>query len=241
MIRVLRSWDEVGAATLALARNNLPGDPGCVKNWDLWAIRDLVLPRGKTPRVLDMGAGGSLVVRFLAALGLKDLQGVDLHVSLTDRLRQWKRMLKQRTWKPPWRLYSMDLTRTRFADHSFDIITCVSVMEHGVAWGPFLKEARRLLRPRGVLYVSVDYWEPKIAPGGFQPYGLPWNIFSAEEIQEALILAAQNDFSLMGDSSVPLPQDAVVYWGGQSYTFLSMSFRAGEGGRGMPAVGMGDS
>ena len=131
MINILNSWNEVGQAVHALARAGLPGDAGLVKSWDLHAIKNL-LPflESSNPSILDMGAGGSLVLRFLAAIGMKNLSGVDLQISLRDRLRQLKRMIQGRTLRPPWQLYRRDLTHTRFPKSSFDLLTCVSVMEH---------------------------------------------------------------------------------------------------------------
>jgi len=233
MIRILESWNEVGKATHGLAKDGLPGDPGLMKNWDLAAIRKLILSHKNPPRVLDMGAGGGMVLRFLSAQGLKDLWGVDLTVSIRDRARQWKWMLKHHTIIPPWHLYRRDLTKASFPDHSFDFVTCVSVIEHGVAWEPFFREAHRLLKPQGRLYVSVDYWDPKIDNKALgQPaYGFPWNIFDAGEIRAALGIAARYNFELIEDGPIPPTEDAVVYWMGHSYTFLSMSFEARKSGQ----------
>jgi len=59
-----------------------------------------------------------------------------------------------------------------FADDTFDRITCVSVLEHILtpadphAHHPCLKELRRILKPGGLLIVTVDYFtNPDLTPG----------------------------------------------------------------------------
>jgi ubiquinone/menaquinone biosynthesis C-methylase UbiE len=59
-----------------------------------------------------------------------------------------------------------------FADRSFDRITCVSVLEHILspqqphAHYPCLAELKRILKPGGLLIVTIDYFtNPDIIPG----------------------------------------------------------------------------
>ena len=59
-----------------------------------------------------------------------------------------------------------------FPDNTFDRITCVSVLEHILkpeephAHYPCLRELRRILKPGGLLAVTVDYFvNPEVTPG----------------------------------------------------------------------------
>jgi len=45
-----------------------------------------------------------------------------------------------------------------FDNESFDVVTCLSVIEHGVNIDEFSKEAWRVLRPNGTLIVTFDFW-----------------------------------------------------------------------------------
>ena len=38
----------------------------------------------------------------------------------------------------------------------------MSVIEHGINFLKFAKECSRLLRPNGKLFITFDYWDPKI-------------------------------------------------------------------------------
>lgn len=49
-----------------------------------------------------------------------------------------------------------DLTRLPYADHSFDAVYCVSVLEHIPARETVMKEFSRVLKPGGKLVVSFD-------------------------------------------------------------------------------------
>jgi SAM-dependent methyltransferase len=65
-----------------------------------------------------------------------------------------------------------DMDKAPFPDNSFDRITCISVLEHILtpqdphAHYPCLRELRRILKPGGLLIVTVDYFiNPEVTPG----------------------------------------------------------------------------
>src|SRR5437764_470272 len=64
-----------------------------------------------------------------------------------------------------------DLTRTPFRDQSFDVITCLSVIEHGVELEAYVREMSRLLRPGGYLITSTDFWCQPVDTAGIFPFG----------------------------------------------------------------------
>ena len=49
-----------------------------------------------------------------------------------------------------------DATNTGFKDESFDIISCVSAIEHMSNWKDCIGEISRLLKPGGLAFVTVD-------------------------------------------------------------------------------------
>ena len=68
----------------------------------------------------------------------------------------------------------MNITRTRFPDATFDAITSLSVIEHGVDLRAYFGEMARLLKPGGLLITSTDYFEPAIDTAGSRPTGCPF-------------------------------------------------------------------
>lgn len=226
MIRVLQSFDEVERAVPILKEKGFGyhGDP--LKNWDLLTIMEILERYERDICVLDMGCGGTAcaVLRVLYNRGFTNCYGIDLSISMEDKLMQVWLMIKNKTLRVPFRLTKGDLTKTRFSSESFDFIICLSVIEHGVDVGSFLKEAGRLLKTHGMLYVSTDYWEPKI-PMDFslKPLGLDWKIFSKKEIQGLIDVAKKYDLRMDGEQ-IPPVKEKVVHWGGKDYTTISLIF-----------------
>jgi SAM-dependent methyltransferase len=67
-------------------------------------------------------------------------------------------------------------------DDYFQNITCLSVLEHEVDIKCFAAEVSRLLKNGGKLYITFDYWEPKVNTSHITLYGLAWNIFDKTEV-----------------------------------------------------------
>jgi len=124
------------------------------KVWEYpWALTRHDAPEGEL--VLDAGCGVSALPITLAELGAT--------VVAIDNDLRWLTMLQQaasfhRAAVVP---VEMDMTSLRFPDATFDRVYCISVLEHidpeaqpGVA-----REMNRVLKPGGVLYLTVDYDE----------------------------------------------------------------------------------
>ena len=79
-----------------------------------------------------------------------------------------------------------DLIHTRFEDDSFEVITAISVIEHGFDRGRLLAEVSRLLRPGGYFIASFDYWPDKVDTEGINFFGMDWTIFSERDVRELL-------------------------------------------------------
>ena len=118
-----------------------------------------------------------------------------------------------------------DATATRFEAGTFDAVTCLSVIEHGVPIPEFLAEAARLLRPGGVLVISTDYDADPPDTTGHTAYGAPVHIFSPVEIEELIKHADEAGFDLDGSFSPDHPARP-VHWKriGLRFTFVRITF-----------------
>lgn len=223
MIKVLRGWQEIGEATKFIKRRGLPEYLGCEKNWDLVQLFNIVhdMPRGI--KIVDLGCGNLEVLKFLSAAGFANLFGMDLHISLRCRISQAARMARARGFSPPFRLKEGNIVKTGFPDGSFDLAVCVSVIEHGVDIDMFLREASRILARQGILFITTDYWDEHIDVGNdIRPFGLPWKVFSKQEIETLLERSAYYGFTQYQHSVIPPCSDKCIVWRGKEYTFLSI-------------------
>ncbi|GAB4237085.1 MAG: hypothetical protein Kow00121_64230 [Elainellaceae cyanobacterium] len=215
MIHVLQNWQEVNTATLSLQNQNLPTHITIQKNWDQALLYQLLMQQGKQSRILDLGCGDCCTLNFLAAIGFTNLHGIDLNI-------------KSPAAPIPYQLHQGDMTKTLFSNGFFDILTSISVIEHGVNLDAFFQEANRLLKPEGLLFVTTDYWAEKIAVDeSIKPFGLGWQIFSKPEIATAIAAAQQAGFRLKQNHQIPDCSDKPVSWYDRDYTFIALTFQKG--------------
>jgi len=111
-----------------------------------------------------------------------------------------------------------------FKDNEFEAAICLSVLEHGVDITRFFKEASRILTNGTKLYVSVDYWEPKIPTVGISMYGRPYTIFCRKEVMAMIQIAHKYGFRLKQNMEIPEVCEPVIYFLDKAYTFLSIEF-----------------
>jgi SAM-dependent methyltransferase len=193
-VAVLRTADEYKFAVdeltaLQLQRHN--DDP---KNWDSMAALSAILRSVPTSgRILD--AGGeyySTILPNLAAYGYRNLHCLNLAFNKVVDVSFDVGQNNGRILFEPG-----DITQTRFEDSSFDAITCLSVIEHGVNVEQYFKEMARILKTNGLLFTSTDYWPEPIDTGNQQAYGAPIYVFDEQDVRRALSLAYANGFRLM--------------------------------------------
>ncbi|HEY6394215.1 MAG TPA: class I SAM-dependent methyltransferase [Candidatus Binataceae bacterium] len=225
MIKVLRNWQEVGEATLALQRAGLPLHETPQKNFDHFVLREALAGLRKDATIVDLGCGRANTLGFLHALRFTNLRGVDLVVERYARLRQAMLMLRERTTRRPFGLFRGDLTSTPLAPGSCDVAVSISTIEHGVDVERFLKEVARLLKPGGILFVTTDYWEDKIDTAGVHEFGLPWQIFSRDQIVALVQVAARVGLKPVANEDVPACAERPVFWHDCYYTFIAVLFR----------------
>jgi SAM-dependent methyltransferase len=211
----LKSRREWEAATEQVDALGLYSHPTPSKNWDSLAMVASTLEHaGPSARILDAGSDvSSVILPWLFLYGYRHLVGIN--VAFTRTLR-----------RGPIRYAPGDITRSGFADNSFDVVVCQSVIEHGVEVRAYLAEMSRVLRPGGLLMTSMDYYPEPTATGGIRPYGMGYHVFSRGDILAmieaagALGLAPNGPVDLSGD-------ERAVTWEtyGLSYTYLLLTLR----------------
>lgn len=211
----LKSNAEWQAAARRGRELHVPLHRGDEKNWDhLAAVSTILANTAPSARVLDAGAEiYSNVLPALFLYGYRNLHGINL--SFTEPTR-----------RGPIRYIPGDLTRTPYLDSSFDAITCLSVIEHGVPLAEYFREMYRLLKPNGLLITSTDYWPAPIDARGQCAHGTPIKIFSRPELEAALDLAKSAGFTLTGEIDLECGERPIRWEPfGLEYTFVLFTLR----------------
>jgi SAM-dependent methyltransferase len=213
---VLQSEHEWRSAADEVQRLGLrPYETMPAKSWDsLVALRAVL--SSITPREGVLDAGGeeySTILPWLSLYGFRDLLAVNTAFERSKRL------------------YGVhylpgDITETSFPQDRFGAAVCLSVIEHGVDLERFLREMERVIRPRGLLVVSTDYFESRLDTAGKHAFGAPVHVFNRPEIERLVQQARARSFELQGETDLSSPE-APIEWSGQGlrYTFVVLTFR----------------
>ncbi len=212
---VLQTGGERDYAVAQVRNLGLPVMDDRAKNWDSLAALDCVL-NNTTPRTRILDAGAelySVILPWLFLYGYRRLEGINL---VFDKPVRRGSILYEHG----------DITRTRYPEESFDAITCLSVIEHGVDVDAWLTEMSRILKPGGILFTSTDYWETPVDTREQSAYGVPVRIFSRADVQRLLEIAERAGLRLTGPLSFAC-KDKVVHWQrvALDYTFISFALR----------------
>jgi len=208
----LLSMQQVDRALEEVRFCGLPPHKDPPKNWDALSALQLILER-TTPnsRILEVGATlYSITLPWLYLYGYRNLRGIDL---IFDRPVRRGPILYEHG----------DMAHTHFGDASFDVIVCLSVIEHGVEIPAFFCEMARLLNPGGVLIVSTDYWVDPVDTHGKNAYGVPIKIFSRPEVEDMFAIAKNYGFAPTGTVDLE-SQDKVVHWREYDLNFTFVNF-----------------
>lgn len=214
MNKFLQTRQEVDQCTEWLKREGLISHYFTCKDFDIANICG-ILDNGD---LLDMGSNGSWILQNAIKLGIKGRKcGIDLSEP------EFKKM-------PEIEYIKGDLMATPYKNNSFDTITCLSVIEHEVDFGKLSKECSRLLRKGGSLYISFDYWNPKVdtTDVGTKLYGLKWNILDASDVSKLEVALGNHGLRMSSNldwtikDTVINPQFCAPY--GKAYTFGLLKF-----------------
>jgi len=181
MCKFLQSKAEIDEATAFFNRYGFFSHPTDAKNWDLAHI----IPEIGDGNILDMGGCDSIILKNVALRKIRgqfyeiDLQGTE------HPIKEIKHMVG-------------DLMDTKLPDKFFKNITCISVIEHGVDFTKFAHEVARLLEDKGKLFVSFDYWNPKII-SPIKLFGLDWQPLDEEAVKTLIAECEKEGLYLIED------------------------------------------
>lgn len=211
---ILASASDYHDAMAECRKLGLPLHHDKPKNWDALGAVSLILHEfGPKSRVLDAGAARySPILPWLYLYGARELTGNNLEF---HRRRRHGSV----NYDPG------DITEMRYPDGSFDAVTCMSVIEHGVPIGPFASEAARVLRAGGLLVISTDYDKDPPDTRGLTAYGSPVKILGPSDIHELVSTAA--DYGLVLRGTLKLEHaDRPLHWKRTNldFTFIRLAF-----------------
>jgi ubiquinone/menaquinone biosynthesis C-methylase UbiE len=78
-----------------------------------------------------------------------------------------------------------NLLDTNLPTNFFKNITCLSVIEHEIDFTKFACEVSRILTNKGKIYITFDYWNPKIV-SQIKLYGLSWQPLCQEDVEDLI-------------------------------------------------------
>ncbi|OGW76066.1 MAG: hypothetical protein A2Z72_01705 [Omnitrophica bacterium RBG_13_46_9] len=213
---VLLSRDEWEGAVRQVSRLRLVPHFMEKKNWDSLAMLDYITKHAhREAAILDAGAShNSSILKNLFLYGYKNLTGINLSFRKTER-------------RGVIRYEFGDLTRTKYPDRSFDVVTCQSVIEHVIEPAKYFREMARILKPGGSLITSTDYRQERVDTSGIMICGAPWKVFCREGIQSIFEDAEKYSFKLTGPINLR-SGEMTCSIEGVSYTYIVFTMRKTE-------------
>jgi len=185
-----------------------------VKSWDVRkTVHFIETNVPSNASILDLGAFASELPCILHKLNYSNLVGVDLNPEIRNM-----------PYADSVRYEVADFMHTPFGNESFDVITAISVIEHGFNAKALLRELSRLLRPGGYFVASFDYWPEKIKTDGIMIFGMDWRIFSEQEVRAFVQEAREYGLMLPGNLALE-STDRAISCAGRDYTFAWLVLR----------------
>jgi SAM-dependent methyltransferase len=180
-------WWKRRAHKLGVSKAIVVGDE--LKSWDVLKtvnfIEQNICPNDL---VLDMGAFASELLCILHALHYSNLAGIDLNPDI-----------KKMPYADDVRYEVSDFMHTTFESASCQVISAISVIEHGFNSRLLLAEISRLLCPGGYFVASFDYWPDKVDTTGISFFGMDWTIFSEQDVRRFLEEARSYNLTPRGE------------------------------------------
>lgn len=193
LCKFLKSRTEVESCTAFLHRHGFASHNLICKDWDLAHIVSEI----GDGNFLDMGSSDSYILKNLAFKRIKgELYGIDLQDP--DFPVPGVKYLKG------------DLMDTGLPSQHFKNISCLSVIEHEVNFDRFTQEVSRLLQVGGRLFVTFDYWEPKITPP-IRLYELEWQPLDRDKLIQFIAACNRQGLKLLQDMDWSLGDPVIQY------------------------------
>ncbi|MBI4675658.1 MAG: class I SAM-dependent methyltransferase [Chloroflexi bacterium] len=111
----------------------------------------LALAQGLGGRALDVGAGTGRVAVALARRGFQ----VDALDPAADVVEQARALMTQLGANVTYHVADFTRVDPRFQENTFDLVVCSEVLEHVEAWRAMVDNMRRVLKPNGILILTV--------------------------------------------------------------------------------------
>jgi len=207
----LKSRTEIKECRRILYRNGFKSHVHKCKDWDLASI----IPAIDDGNFLDMGSSDSSILKNISILRISgELHGIDLREPIKP-VRQVKYIVG-------------DLMDTKLPDNYFKNITCLSVIEHEVDFKKLAQEVSRLLQLGGKIFLTFDYWDPKIKTD-MTLYGLKWQPLDKQAVNMLIAEFESHDLYPVEDIDWALGEPVIDrdYYSPDpnvSYTFGLLTF-----------------
>jgi SAM-dependent methyltransferase len=160
-----------------------------VKSWDVAQTLEFIDTHApREAKILDLGAYCSEVPVALVKMGYRNVSGVDLNTEI-----------KKMPYADKVAYTVSDFMKMPFPSNSYDVVTAISVIEHGYEPERLFAELGRVIRPGGYFICSFDYWPEKIDTINTKFFDLTWLIFSTGDVDSLLDVAKLNGFSPLGE------------------------------------------
>jgi SAM-dependent methyltransferase len=215
---VLLTAAEREAAVGELRSLRLPLHRDPTRNWDTLAALAAILRHTEpSARVLEGGAAqDSTLLAALWRYGYEDLTGIA--PGFGEPVRRGAVSFQRG-----------EVTASGFGAASFDAIACLSVVQHGVDLGAYLREAARLLRPGGILVTSTDFSRKPVQVRG--DGGAPAHVFTPVEVRAAIDLGRGLGLEPTGEVELDRPHDQTIvrHEPGPRHTSLVLTLRRTAG------------
>jgi len=185
-----------------------------LKSWDVLKTAEFAESKlSHDARILDIGAYASELPCVLHRLGFEFVSAIDLNPGVRNMPSA-----------SAIRYEVGSFLDSPYAEGSFDLVSAVSVIEHGYDGRRLFREVSRILGSGGFFVASFDYWPTKIDTRDTPVFEMDWRIFSREEVGEMLALAGEYGFRTVGAIEMEC-ENPVINWGGRDYTFAWMALQ----------------
>jgi SAM-dependent methyltransferase len=234
---VLKNSLEVSVAKKQLKEMGLFPHHGSEKSWDTYKMIDIISAADRNSYILDVGCNGSPILSMLKRLGFRNLYGCDfvLKPRYNAALMNFACRFYKKDYLPVLQMYNDDdlnlsiqnLEKTNYDDNTFEFITSLSVIEHGININEYFKEMSRILKNGGCLLTSTDYWPEKIVnTKAVISNSVPDTVFCRSEI-ERIIKTGENCGLKLIEPMDYTYGEKVVRWKktGLEYTFIFFGMR----------------
>lgn len=230
-VDIIRSWEDIKDAFFLLIREGMYLHANPPKNWDMSKVFILLENSSRNAMILDIGCGGGHTLRLLERMKFKNVFGIDLYpldsghettVYLKDKFMSYFYKIRDGV---RYRVLRGDGVETKFKDNCFDVITSISVIEHGVPLDAFFRECNRLLKKGGILFLTTDYSYKKIETN------TDWTIFNEDGVNSIVTIAKDHGFILDGKRKKLGKNEGITISSTglkEPYTFISLCFKKEE-------------